>query len=331
MTAIAAIDIPFRTNPTASVATSFELLDDVQVMQLADPEWSIDGIFHRRSITVIYGPPESAKTTLEAGIAVATATGRDWFGHAIVHHGSSLYIGEDVAGWKRRLAAQKSAIGIPLDQAVGVYTFNETVDLCDQVSVDGFIRFVKDTRGVFERVTFDTFASVTPGAAENSSEDMTLAVRHVKKIRDELRAGVCVIHHTNASGNRERGHSALRGAADAMISVTPVDDVVVVECSKQRNGPRFKTLTLKLVPVESGGCVLRAASDVMAGATLTAAQAKVLDVLREIGGEDGATKSAWRQSCQDVPERTFHRAAATVASRGLVQKINGRFKVGGQS
>src|SRR5688572_5812607 len=54
---------------------------------------------------------------------------------------------------------------------------------------------------------------------------------------------VLLIHHTNASGTRERGHSAMRGAADFMIEMRPEDDVVKLECSKMRNGPPFETMT----------------------------------------------------------------------------------------
>ena len=94
---------------------------------------------------------------------------------------------------------------------------------------------------------------------------MTAAMTSAQRIRDDLSIAVTIIHHTNAGGSRERGHSSMRGAADCMISLTPVDDVIHVECSKQRNGAPFKPMVLKLAPLDGGGCVLRLASDRAAG------------------------------------------------------------------
>ncbi len=110
-----------------------------------------------------------------------------------------------------------------------------------------------------------------------------------------------MVHHTNASGSRERGHSAMRGACDFMVSLTQVDDAIHVESSKQRNGPPFAPFALKLVPLAEGGCVLRAAADVLPLDGLTQQQQKALDVLRETFLADGATKSEWQRACLDVP------------------------------
>ena len=41
----------------------------------------------------------------------------------------------------------------------------------------------------------------------------------------------------------------MRGAADFMIALNPVDDVVLVECSKQRNAPAVARFMLKLTPI----------------------------------------------------------------------------------
>ena len=84
-----------------------------------------------------------------------------------------------------------------------------------------------------------------PGANENASEDTTTAVLHAQQWRDRLGLTVVLIHHTNASGTHERGHSSMRGAADFMIEMRPEDDVVRIECSKLRNG----LLPLPLLPM----------------------------------------------------------------------------------
>jgi hypothetical protein len=304
------------------------LLDDVELMTLPDPEFVVDAVIQRRGLTVVYGPPGGCKTTLIAGLTVSIATKLNWHGHVIRRPGHSVYVAaEDASGFKVRLSAAKRAAGIALDTAIGVYTFPEPIDLRDPSSVNRFMRLLKSRNITPEVVVVDTYASATPGASENSSEDTTTSMAAAQRIRDGLDCSVILVHHSNAGGSRERGHSSMRGAADTMISVTPVDDVVHVECSKQRNGAPFETLVLKLVPLPDGGFALRHAADVIASDDLTQNQAKVLSILRDTFAVTGATKTEWRSACQDVAERTFHRSAKILVERGLVGTSGSHFRV----
>lgn len=318
--------IPFR------VPDSWKLLDDVELMTVPDPEFIIDGIVARRSVSVLYGPSGACKTTLVAGLLTALATGKDWFGHRITRQGPSAYVAtEDVAGFKTRLRAAKLAAKLSLDEPIGVFTFPEPINLRDEAGVKRFLRFVIDSDIKPELVVVDTYAAAMPGAAENTSEDTTTAMAAAHRMRDALKTAVLLVHHSNASGSRERGHTSMRGAADTMISVTPVDDVIHVECSKQRNAAPFATLLLKLVPVADGtGCVLRASSDVVPPAGLTPMQDKVLGILRDNFAGAGATKSEWRAACQHIAERTFHRAAKVLVERNYVRPNRSHFRVTGE-
>ena len=183
---------------------------------------------------------------------------------------------------------------------------------------------------VFRVLVIDTYAASTPGANENSSEDTTIALTHARQWQAALGCLVIVVHHTNAGGSRERGHSGLRAGVDTMISLTPVDDQILVECSKQRNAAPFEPLTLKLVPVpDTGGCVLRAASEVLQNSGLTVTQQKAFTVLRDTFSQEGATKSEWQRTCHDIAERSFHRAAKVLQERGLVRPVGTHFRVTG--
>ena len=322
-----AAEIPFPS--LTRVPDAWRLLDDVELLDLPDPEFLIDGVLQRKGVGVLYGPSGACKTTLVAGLMTAIATGRDWFGYRVCRRGGSVYVAtEDVSGFKVRLRAAKQAAQLSLTHSIGVYTFPEPIDLRDAVSVDRFTRFLSDAGGAFELVVVDTYAAATPGASENSSEDTTVAMAHAQRWRDALGVAVLLVHHTNAGGSRERGHSAMRGAADTMISITPVDtDLINVESSKQRNGPPFPPIILKLVPVPTGGCVLRLASEVLPASGLTALQDRVLSILRETFAATGATKSEWRSACQDVAERSFHRAAKVLNERGFVRQAGTHFCV----
>jgi hypothetical protein len=310
---------------------AWRLLNDVELLALPDPEWLIDSVIQRKSVVVVYAPPAAGKTTLGADLLGSIATGKDWHGHHVQHRGASVYVAaEDPSGFKVRLSGWKRAHGIPLDQVIGVYTFPEPIDLSDPISVGRFQRFLRHTQAAvpLEAVVVDTYASATPGASETSSEDTTLAMAHARQWCAALGVTVILVHHTNASGSRERGHSSMRGAADTMIALTPVDDVVHVECSKQRNGSPFETFTLKLVPVPEGGCVFRPASQVLPSSKMTRTQQKVYDTLQDTFAAHGATKSEWQRACHDIAERSFHRAAKVLLERAFVKQSGTHFLIG---
>jgi len=151
---------------------------------------------------------------------------------------------------------------------------------------------------------------------------------HAQRWRDDLGVTVILAHHTNAGGSRERGHTAMRGASDFMISLTPVDDAIHLECSKQRNAAPFEKLLLKMVPTPEGdGCVLRLATDVLSTSDLTLVQAKVYAILRDTFAATGATKSEWQRTCHDVAERSFHRACKVLEEHGYVKPLGSHFRI----
>jgi hypothetical protein len=315
--------------------TTWKLLDDVQLLDLPDPQFLVDRLIPSAGVGAIYAPSGAGKTTLIAGLTVCLATGRPFFGHEITRPGATVYVAtEDASGFKVRLRAAKQAAGLSLDEPIGVFTFPEPIDLRDPLSVARFRHFLEQsdwTTFPLVAIVVDTYAAATPGASENSSEDTTLAMVHAQQWRDALGVTVILVHHTNAGGSRERGHSAMRGAADFMIALNPVDDAIHVECSKQRNAAPFEKLLLKLIPGPDGaGCVMRLASDVLPSSELSAAQAKAYAVLRDSFTADGATKSEWLRSCPDLPERTFYHATTRLIDRGYVKQAGSHFRTTGK-
>ena len=311
-----------------TVRVPWRLIDDAELMEQPDPEYLIDGILGRRTVSALYGPPSTGKTTMAAAISVSIATGRPFLGHRVMHRGSVVYVGpDDPGGWKPRLAAAKRDLGLPLDKPVGIYLFAEPFDLLDVKRVESLIDFLHGVEwpAPVELVIIDTYAACVPGANENGSEDTTRAMVALQRLRSAVQATVLLCHHTNAVGSRERGHSALRGAMDTMLALNQSDDIVKLECSKQRNGAAFKPITLKLAEQSGGGCVFKLAADVAPTRELTVAQRKVFDSLRDNFSAEGATKGEWQRVCSDVPERTFHRVTKVLQAHGMVRARGPRF------
>lgn len=334
---VLATDINWGPHPaTAPTSEPFpeawRLLDDVQLMSLPDPAFLVSGVIPERGVGVLYGLPGTGKTTLVADLALCVATGARWFGHPVLDAGPVVCVAaEDTSGLKVRLKAAKAAAGLKLSIPIGVFTFAEPFNLGDADSVARFLAFLSTQRfsSPLKLLVVDTYAAATPGASENSSEDTTTAMVHAQQLRDTLACAVLLVHHTNASGSRERGHSSMRGACDFMISMTPLDDLIHVECSKQRNGAPFDKITLKLVPAPDGqGCVMRLASDVLPSSGLTANERRAYDALRDgFRPEEGATKTEWLKVCTGMPDSTFYRVTKTLQDGGYVQTIGTRFRL----
>jgi hypothetical protein len=324
-------DAPPAATPRTYPA-SWQIINDVALMALPDPQWIIEGVLGERSMGALYAPPGLGKTTLLASMFVSIGANRDWFGHHVTRPGSCLYVAaEDPAGFKVRLRAAKRAARLPLDQSINIYTFPDALDLRDPVNVVSFRNFVNAQTWPepLRVIGFDTYAANMPGAAENSSEDVTTAMVAAQALRNSLDVTVCFVHHTNAAQSRERGHSAMRGAADFMLAMHASDDVITLEASKQRQAESGREVcTLKLVPAPDGaGCVFRLAKDVLASAGMTAAQSKIFAVLRDSFGIEGATKTEWLKCCNDVADRTFYHAANKLVEHGHVRAIGTHFRV----
>jgi KaiC/GvpD/RAD55 family RecA-like ATPase len=313
---------------------TFKLLDDVELMNIPDPEWIVSGVIPRRSFCIVYGPPGSCKTVLMANLAVAIATGRNWFGHQVTHRGASIYVAaEDTSGWKVRLRAAKRANGNSMTVPLDVFTFPEAVDLLESVSVERFIQFVraegegKPWLRTLECVIVDTYAAATVGGDENSSEDTSAAVTNARRIMAALNCSVVLVHHPNASGSRERGHSGLRAAADAMIELKLEDTIIRVQSQKMKNGPPFEALDLRLDTTTHGGPVLRFGADMPESTEMSDHQRNALRVLCQNFSADGATKTEWMSACNGMAPATFFRVTKVLQEkRAYVTKNGSNFR-----
>lgn len=314
-----------EARPSAAPSSSLRLYDDVEVMTLPPPEYIIDGILERRSKAAIVGQSGVYKTTLLADLLVAVATGQEWFGHRVLHRCSSVYVAAESGGFPARLAAAKRARKLSLNIPVGVYTFPGGIDLRDRRSVDTFVTFIEAQQPTAEIVAIDTYAAATPGAAETTSEDTTMAMAAAGVIGRALAATVILVHHTNAAGTRERGHSSMKGDLDTLLMLEEVDDVIEVKCDKQRNAAKFDTFKLKPVPDAAGSVVLRPAAHVLPSDALTQKQSAVLDVLRE-AGRDGVTKVQWKDLAKNLAtERSFYKIADRLEAHGCLIRSGNYF------
>ena len=99
----------------------------------------------------------------------------------------------------------------------------------------------------------DTLARATPGANENSGEDMGKALKHCQVIHRITGALVVLIHHSGKDQSRgARGWSGIRAATDTEIEVTKMGNARRAQISKQRDGEDGLLFGFELVEVPFG-------------------------------------------------------------------------------
>lgn len=73
-------------------------------------------------------------------------------------------------------------------------------------------------------------------------------------------AAALVVHHTGKDGDAERGSSALRGAADAMMALRPDGGGAKLESVKAKDAEPFESIRMVLTPT-ADSCVFELGSD----------------------------------------------------------------------
>ena len=103
-------------------------------------------------------------------------------------------------------------------------------------------------------IVIDTFSTASPGANENASEDMSRLIRAGETIRDATGSALMWVHHKNAAGDRERGHTSFRANIDTAIEVTrdPETKLRTAHLAKLKDGEDGIKLGFELRSVEVG-------------------------------------------------------------------------------
>ena len=262
-----------------------------------------------QSLTLAYGPSGAGKSfwALDRAIRIA-------------QHSPVIYVAaEGGRGFAARLMSWRKHFGQDLGH---LYFVDQAVNLIDAGEVAEFILTISPHKPVL--VVLDTLARCMAGGDENSAQTMGLVVSACDRIREATGAAVMPVHHTGKQGGTERGSSALRAAADQVISLENSDDLIKVSCEKSKDSREFQTYSMRLLVVATGrlteseepetSCVILPSDQVALspGGIITKNQRRVLEALAlDVFGEIGA-RSAQIQRITELAEKTMFRALSTL-------------------
>jgi hypothetical protein len=217
------------------------------------PKWIIKGVLPEADLGVIFGQSGSGKSFAILDLMLSVCRGVEWRGRK-VRQGRVLYVAaEGGGGVSQRLKAYEQHHGLKIaDLPLGVV--HDAPNLLMEEDVTELVKSII-AAGSGKIIVLDTLAQMTSGGNENSGEDMGLALRHCRAIREATGSMVILVHHSGKDQSKgARGWSGLRGATDVELEVTyeKGDPVRVLRISKQKDGADDLSWAFKLNEVLVG-------------------------------------------------------------------------------
>lgn len=209
-------------------------------------------------VSVVYGASNVGKSFWVLDLAASIANNAPYRGETRVEGGAVVYVSlEGQRSFANRIAALKMTNR--LNPGAPFYIVNTSFNLLTTEDCDALVLTVAEITGKSKTpmrlIVIDTLARAMAGGDENSSADMTSAVRAVDEIKTITGAHVMLIHHPGKNESRgARGHSSLRAAIDTEIEIikSEGDSLACAIVTKQRDLPAIRPMFFELNTVKIG-------------------------------------------------------------------------------
>lgn len=224
----------------------FKLLDRAAIMAIPPLQWRVKGLFPTTGIGAIYGASTAGKSFLALDLAMNIVRGQAWFGCRTLACPVTYVMLEGEGGLRGRILAWElhNRAELPGDfraitQGFDIANDNDVEDLGAALP-HGSV------------VMIDTLNRAAPGLDENSSKDMGLVLKGMKRLQ-EISSGLAIaIHHVGKDASRGmRGHSSLSAALDGAMEVSRDGAVRSWSAAKVKDGGDggCKPFKLHIIPL----------------------------------------------------------------------------------
>lgn len=216
--------------------------------------WLIKGVLPRAELGILFGASGSGKTFVALDLAFAIARGNAWRTRRTAKARVVIIAAEGGSGLGKRAQAYAQHHGFDLRDMHDLHVITAAPNFLDGDDISEVMAEIKNL-GPVDLIITDTLAQVTPGANENTSEDMGRALGNINLLHEATGAMNLVVHHAGKDLSKgSRGWSGLKAAADVQIEVLRHengDREIVIEKMKDgedglRWGFRLETVLLGL-------------------------------------------------------------------------------------
>ncbi|WP_340264909.1 AAA family ATPase [Sphingobium mellinum] len=238
--------------PTTQQIDQPMLMTADQLRQIPVPPYVVRGVLPAKGLAAIYGDPGSGKSFLALHLAHAVATGaHNWFGFRI-RQAPVVYVAlEGQGGMGRRITALERHSKQLCPDAFRICC--RDIHLLTGEGIDDLASNIVATVGRGAVIIIDTLNQASPGAEENTSQDMGQIIASAKRLASEVNGLVIFVHHSGKERSRgPRGHSSLLGAMDAVIEVVKEASGRSWSIRKAKDDSGDEARDFDLIPYEVG-------------------------------------------------------------------------------
>ena len=215
----------------------FEFLKASDYVKGKQLSWLVKRVIPRAEVGVVYGASKAGKSFFVMDLCMAIVLGHDWRGHKVKKGRVAYICAEGASGFKLRLLAQAEYAGVDIADIDNFMVLGDGPNLLEKADISDLLKQLSKIPDL-QLIVIDTMAQVTPGANENSAEDMGRALAHCKVLHKKTDATVCLIGHSGKDATKGiRGWSGILGALDFEICVSREGDVRQAEVTKMKDGP----------------------------------------------------------------------------------------------
>jgi RecA-family ATPase len=234
--------------------TDINLFDVEELMGLPAPRWLIKDILPEGDYSVLWGPSGQGKSFVALDWAASLALGTPWQGRHATRQCPVIYIAaEGGRGMQKRVKALMTKHGV--HDIPGLYFLVEPLYVRTPGVVEAFLQLLEDVDINPGLVIVDTLSRSFGGGEENASADMGHFLERITQIAKARWMTALIVHHSNATGMRERGHSSLKAGANAMLNCKGVKSEkgvlhgVIVTTDKQKDDIDAEPIYLRAQPM----------------------------------------------------------------------------------
>jgi len=216
-------------------------------------EWLIKGVLPKGELGILFGASGSGKTFAMLDLLFAIARGVTWRGRRVRKGRVVIIAAEGGGGISQRVKAYAQHHSLRLDELPDMFVITAAPNFLEGDDIADVIAEIR-ALGDVDVIAIDTLAQVSPGANENTSEDMGRVLANIRTLHRLTGALPLLVHHAGKDLSKgSRGWSGIKAAADVQIEVLRHDDgrrEIVLE--KMKDGEDGLRWPFKLEVVELG-------------------------------------------------------------------------------
>jgi AAA domain len=192
----------------------------------------------------------------------------------------------------------------------------EEVNLLDKIEVAGLVKLIQTKTKKATLIVIDTYARCLVGGDENGAKDPGIAIQQCATLQRTFDCAVALVHHTNLGGVRERGNTALRGAADTMIRVSTDDGLIRVKCDKVKDRKPWANVNYQFVELPPSGVLVT--TDQISTTKMTENEMDILELLNLEAFIDCGARSNQISKALNIPDASLYRVLSKLERNSLI-------------